>query len=179
MELIHLFDYIVSKTAWAWVLQCGSLDEASVVGVCQRVPARARTVVKNTKTPNQAGCKLPVGGLEASWMSVVWLTAFPWQIKFTRARTLASLDIPIKNYKVYKVYKRQKKDDGFSDGNNAWTKESIFSTAAEDTFSYLKKTGPDLRSDATLSEENNKTLYSCITKLIFRHLLNVVRNMSL
>lgn len=57
-------------------------------------------------------------------------------------------------------------------------KNLFFSAAAEDTFSYLKKTGPDLSSEATLSEVNDRTLYSCSAKLIFKHFLNVVRNLT-
>lgn len=56
-----------------------SWDWAQVPSVSRRVTPQARTVVKNTKTPNQAGCKLPTGGLEGAWISMVWLISLPLQ----------------------------------------------------------------------------------------------------
>lgn len=43
----------------------------------------------------------------------------------------------------------------------------FFSAAAGDTFSWLKKPGPELKPDAALNEVINKTPYPCLEKTDF------------
>lgn len=64
---------LLIRPVWSVSLERGR-DWARVPSVSQRVPPWARAVVTNTKTPDQAGRKLPVGGLEAAWISMVWIT---------------------------------------------------------------------------------------------------------